>query len=47
MHLENFFYHINNFLQNIKFAMEEEIIGELASLDNLLKRNNTKIFVLL
>ena len=24
-HLENFFHHINNFHQNIKFTMEEEI----------------------
>ena len=39
--------YINNFHQNIKFAMEEESIGELTSLDTLLKRNNTKIFVLL
>ena len=47
MHLENFFYHINDFHQNMKFVMEEESIVELASLDTLLNRNNTKIFVLL
>ena len=47
MHLEKCFYQTNNFLLNIKFAMEEEIIRELASLDTLLKRNYTKIFVLL
>ena len=36
-HLENFFYHINNFHQNIWFTMEEESNGELAFLDTLLK----------
>ena len=39
-HLENFFHHINNLYQNIKFTMEEESNGELAFLDTLLKRNN-------
>ena len=34
-HLENFFYHINNLHQNIKFTMEEESNGELAFLDTL------------
>ena len=46
MHLENFFHHINNLHQNIKFAMEEESSGELAFLDTLLKQNNGKISVL-
>ena len=45
-HLENFFHHINNLHQNIKFTMEEESNGELAFLDTLLKRNNGKISVL-
>ena len=44
-HLENFFHHINNLHQNIKFTMEEESNGELAFLDTLLKRNNGKISV--
>ena len=39
-HLENFFHHINNLHQNIKFTMEEESNRELAFLDTLLKRNN-------
>ena len=46
MHLENFFHHINNLHQNIKFTMEEESNGELAFLDTLLKRNNGEISVL-
>ena len=46
MHLENFFQHINNLHQNIKFTMEEESNGELAFLDTLLKRNNREISVL-
>ena len=29
-HLENFFCHINNLHQNIKFTMKEESNGELA-----------------
>ena len=37
-HLENFFHHINNLHQNIKFVMEEESNGELAFLDTLLKQ---------
>ena len=45
-HLENFFHHINNLHQNIKFTMEKESNGELAFLDTLLKRNNGKISVL-
>ena len=45
-HLENFFHHINNLHQNIKFTMEEENNGELAFLDTLLKRNNGEISVL-
>ena len=45
-HLENFFHHINNLHQNIKFTMEEESNGELAFLDTLLKRNNGEISVL-
>ena len=39
-HLENFFHHINNLHQNMKFTMEEERNGELAILDTLLKRSN-------
>ena len=39
-HFENFFHHINNLHQNIKFTMEEESNRELAFLDTLLKRNN-------
>ena len=42
-HLENFFYHINNVYQNIKFIMKEESNGELTFLDTLLKRNNGEI----
>ena len=38
-HLKNFFHHINNLHQNIKFTMEEENNEELAFLDTLLKRN--------
>ena len=45
-HLENFFHHINNLYQNIKFTMEEESNGELAFPDTLLKRNNGEIPVL-
>ena len=45
-HLENFFYHINNLHQNIKFIMEEKSNGELAFLDTLLKWNNGGISVL-
>ena len=45
-HLENFFHHINNLHQNIKFTMEEESNGELAFLDTFLKRNNGEISVL-
>ena len=45
-HLENFFHHINNLHQNIKFIMEKESNGELAFLDTLLKRNNGEISVL-
>ena len=33
MHWENFFHHINNLHQNIKFTMEEESNGELAFID--------------
>ena len=46
MHLENFFHHINNPHQNIKFTMEEESNREIAFLDTLLKRNNGEISVL-
>ena len=45
-YLENFFHHISNLHQNIKFTMEEESNGELAFLDGLLKRDNSKISVL-
>ena len=34
-HLENCFHHINNLHQNIKFTMEKESNGELASFDTL------------
>ena len=44
--MENFFHHINNLHQNIKFTIEEESNGELAFLDTLLKRNNGEISVL-
>ena len=43
MHLENFFNHIKNLHQNIKFIMEEERNGELLFLDALLKFNNRNI----
>ena len=46
MDLENFFHHINNLHQNIKFTVEEESNGELVFLDNLLKQNNAEISVL-
>ena len=46
MHLENFFHHIKNLHQNIKFTMEGESNGKLAFLDTLLKRNSGKISVL-
>ena len=39
-HLENFFHHINNLHQNIKFTMGEESNEEPTFLDTLLKRNN-------
>ena len=45
-HSENFFHHINNLHQNVKFTMEEESNRELAFLDILLKRNNGEISVL-
>ena len=45
-HLENFFHHINNPHQNIKFTMDEESNGELAFLDASLKRNNREISVM-
>ena len=45
-HLENFFHHINNLYQNIKFTMGEESNEELAFLDTLLKWNNGEISVL-
>ena len=47
MHLENFFHHINNLHQSIKFTIEEEGNGELVFLDTLLKQNNGEISVLL
>ena len=46
MHKENFFHHINNLQQIIKFTMEKESNGELAFLITLLKQNNGKISVL-
>ena len=45
--LENFFHHINNLYQNIKFTMEEESNGELVFLDTLLKLDNGEISVLI
>ena len=44
--VENFFHHINNLHQNIKFTMKEESNEELELLDTLLKRNYGKISVL-
>ena len=41
--MENSFYPINNFHQNIKFTLEEESNRELAFLDTALKRNHEKI----
>ena len=41
-HVENFFHHIKNIYQNIKFTMDKESNGELAFLDTLLKCNNGK-----
>ena len=46
MHLENFFHHINNLHQNVKFTMEEESNGGLAFFGTLLEWNNRKISVL-
>ena len=46
-HLENFFHHISNLRQNIKFTMEEVSNGKLAFLDTSLKRNNGEISVLI
>ena len=40
--LGNFFRHINNLHQNIKFTMEEESHGGLAFIETLLKWNNGK-----
>ena len=45
-HLKNFFHHINNLHQNIKFTMEEASNGELAFPDTLLKQNNGEISLL-
>ena len=45
-HLENFFHHISNLHQNIKFTMEEESNRDLAFLETLLKCNNGKTSVL-
>ena len=45
-HLENFFQHIKNLYQNIKFTMKEESNGELVILDILVKRDNEEISVL-
>ena len=42
----NFFHHISNLHQNIKFTMEKESNEELAFLDTLLKRNNGEISIL-
>ena len=45
-HLGNFFHHIKNLHQNVKFTLEEESNGELVFLEILLKRNNGEISVL-
>ena len=45
-HLENFFHHINNLHQNIKFTMEKISNEEQAFLETLLKRNNGKVSIL-
>ena len=42
----NFFHHINNLHQNIKFTMKEESNAELVFLDTLLKRDDGEISVL-
>ena len=44
--MENFFHHIYNLHQNIKFTEEEESNGELVFLETLLKWNNGEISVL-
>ena len=44
--MENFFHHINNLYQNIKFTTEEETNGKLVFHDSLLKQNNLKMSVL-
>ena len=44
--MENFFHHIKNLHQNIKFTTEKESNGELAFLDTSLKQNNGEISVL-
>ena len=44
--MKNFFYHIKDLHQNIKFTMDEERNGELAFVEKLLNRNNGKISVL-
>ena len=44
-YLENFFHHINNLHQNIKFTMKKESNAELAFLDTFLKRNNGEVSV--
>ena len=38
-HLENFFHHIDNLYQNIKYTMKKVIYGQLAFLETLLKRS--------
>ena len=45
-HFENFFHHVNNLHQNIKFIVEEKSNGKLAFLDTL-KMNNGKTSVLI
>ena len=45
-HLENFFHHISNLYQNIRFTMGKESNTELAFLDTLLNGNNGEISVL-
>ena len=43
---KNFFHHISNLHQNIKFTVKEESNTVLIFLDNLLKQNNGKISIL-
>ena len=44
IHLKNFFNHINNLYQHIKFNMEEKSNAELTCLDTSLKRNKGSLY---